>query len=80
MLERMRRAELPKERSSEEAAIQIETEVIKRTELSPEKWIEKYGAKYRALWDANREQFLELEREKPEELYGLISQLLESEK
>lgn len=63
----------------EEMAIKIETQVISRSSLSPEQWIERYGAKYRELWDANHSQFLELNRENPEELYGLINQYLETE-
>lgn len=67
------------EPTPEEMAIKIESQVISRSSLSPEQWIERYGARYRELWDANRGQFLELNKENPEELYGLINQYLESE-
>lgn len=65
--------------------LRVQGEIIRRyIEGKPEEkafdWIKLYGENYRKLWDENREQFLELEKKTPEELYGLIAQILESDK
>lgn len=83
--ERSQEKESSPESSHEDVKIlRVQGEIIKRyTEGKPEEkafdWIKLYGENYRKLWDKNREQFLKLEKENPEELYGLIAQILESE-
>ena len=61
-------------------SILIEHDIIARSALSenPEAWIAKHGKKFRELWDTYKEFFLEKYEENPEELYGIISQRLES--
>lgn len=84
--ERGQEREPSPESSAEDVKImKVQGEIIKRyIEGKPEEkafdWIKLYAENYRKLWDENREQFLELEKENPEELYGLIAQILESEK
>ena len=69
------------ERSHEEMAIYtaIEMAVMKRSNLEIKEWVDHYAKDFEPLFNANREQFLKLYKENPEELYVLIKSALEVE-
>ena len=68
-------------RSAEEMKIYtaIEIGVMKRSNLEPIRWAEHYAEDFEYLFKANKEQFLELYKKDPEELYALIRVTLEIE-
>ncbi len=68
-------------RSTEEFKIYIaiETEVMKRSNLEHLEWTQHYADDFGKVFDSNKENFLKLYKENPEELYALIRAILEIE-
>ena len=63
--------------SSQQAAIGIQRTLMERSPLDKLAWIDRYSPAFRKLFDENREKYMELYRENPEELYAAIEQALE---
>ena len=53
-------------------------ELMKRSSLKPETWTEQYAKDFRDLYDKNKEQFTEIYKKDPEELYALLNFILTS--
>ena len=68
-------------RSAEELKIYvaIEIEAMRRSNFEHLEWVEHYADNFGKLFDDNKEQFLKLYKENPEELYALIRAILEIE-
>ena len=52
---------------------------MKRSNMKHEEWGEHYADDFRELFSKNKEQFLELYKKDPKELYALIRVALEIE-
>ncbi|MBI4992457.1 MAG: hypothetical protein HZB99_04545 [Candidatus Harrisonbacteria bacterium] len=57
---------------------QAQMELMKRSSLKSQEWVEKYAKDFRDLYEKNKEQFSEIYDRDPEELYVLLNFILTS--